>query len=120
MLIVTKVHIPEGSGEDLAAVARGFLSGVVLNNRLLIRHGLVPRLYESGVRWRNEPWRNECEEFADAVTCLERGWGDCEDLSAWLIAECHEAGETDADFRIYGRSRTIGGVVRTAMHVEVR
>lgn len=116
MLIVSRLHIPNNDPEALASVARGILHGVVLNNRLLIRARLVPRLYESGVRWRNEPWRGTFEEFADAYTCLKRGWGDCEDMSAWIVAECHEAGETKADFKIYGR--VVNG--KAAMHVQVR
>lgn len=120
MLIVTKVHTPDNDPIALAAIARGFLHGVVLVNRMLIRARLVPRLYESGVMWRQEPWRGQFEEFADALTCVQRGAADCEDCSAWLLAECYEAGEMGADFYITGRSRIVNGKPQASMHVSIR
>lgn len=66
--------------------ARAILRGVVGVDVELIRAGLVPPLYSADVRWQREP-RNGHEEFADALTVVRRGWGDCDDLAPWLVAD---------------------------------
>lgn len=81
-----------GDPRVVAMIARGFLKGVILQNRLLIRRGLVPLLYSSGVRFNPEPNAGRFEEFADALTVYRRGWGDCDDLCAWRCAEIQEQG----------------------------
>jgi len=58
----------------------------------------LPSLYESGVRYKNEPrdvWRH-------AVDVAREGWGDCEDLSAYRAAELRVSGEDpDAAVSLY-------------------
>lgn len=71
-------------------VAREFLGALVFLNRLLIQQKLVGPIYSSGVVYRHEP--PGVEEFADALTCTQRGWGDCDDLAAWRVAELNEMG----------------------------
>lgn len=130
MRIVTTINPQLTDPDQVAAVARYFLRGVVLANRMLIRAGLVPTLYKSGVRYRPEPWPSTCkncgaknapraeqctecgsrnlegvEEFADALTVLRRGWGDCDDLSPWRTAELQEAGDAKADSKISWKTR---------------
>lgn len=130
MRIVTTINPQLTDPDQVAAVARYFLRGVILANRMLIRAGLVPTLYKSGVRYRPEPWpctckrcgaqnppRAECctkcgsaeldrlEEFADALTVLKRGWGDCDDLSPWRTAELQESGDAGADSKISWKTR---------------
>jgi len=51
----------------------------------------VPSLYDSGVRYQREP--PGIEEFAAIPAVIERGWGDCDDLAAWRIAELRAHGE---------------------------
>lgn len=76
----------------------------------------IPPLYRSRVQFQPEPGPHE--EFADVITVLRRGWGDCDDLVAWRVAELQEAGEA-ADVRIYWRKpKTPGGEIR--MHAQVR
>lgn len=54
----------------------------------------TPSLYRSGVRYRREGTVEGMEERWDTIPqCLERGWGDCEDLSAWRAAELIVSGE---------------------------
>lgn len=56
-----------------------------INCDILQRDPTIPRLYESGVRYRPEdPGR---EEWQDVAETLRRGFGDCEDLACWLVAE---------------------------------
>lgn len=47
----------------------------------------LPPLYSTSVVYRPEPETNKCEEFADPYTVYERGWGDCDDLVIWRLAE---------------------------------
>jgi len=105
--LVTTVGVGTRDGKTLASLTQGFLRGVVACNRVAIRSARakgkpLPRLYESGVEYEREPWPEGVEEFADFVTILRRGWGDCDDLCAARVAELLEDGEA-ADCRIYWR-----------------
>lgn len=130
MRIVTNINPQLTDADHVATVARYFLRGVIMANRLLIRAGALPKLYTSGVRYRPEPWPSRCnkcgasnhprctkcaqcgagdlnfvEEFADALTVLKRGWGDCDDLAPWRAAELQEAGDDKADCKISWKVR---------------
>jgi hypothetical protein len=48
-----------------------------------------PPLYQSGVRYQRE---NGTEEWLDIPTIIEAGWGDCEDLACWRVAELRMKG----------------------------
>ncbi len=48
-------------------------------------HGSFPSIYEAGVKYRPEPVGSE--EFWSIHQLLDRGAGDCEDLSAARVAE---------------------------------
>ena len=110
----------------LALLARSVLEAVVEHNRYLLnlarKEGVgIPPLFESGVRFRNEPWAGvglaravgdarapALEEFAHLGIVMGRGWGDCAQLCAWRVAECREGWPigkppSDASFRIYCR-----------------
>lgn len=129
----------------LAGIANCLLEGVIWNNRYLLRRypGRFPPLYESGVRFRAEPWatmpaasryslRSQAsapdgfrqlgpiEQFAPYVTLLRRGFGDCAQLCAARVAELRELGEDDAALRYYCRSDGEGPSLRRWYHVEVR
>lgn len=131
-----------GAAEDqrtVALFAIPLLRIVVASNRLEMRRARkrgkpYPPLYESGIVYCREPWAGRIEEFADCATVLRRGWGDCDDLCAYRLAELQEGGERAArpcsrhviavtsckyclpgcDVRVYGRGRG------KPMHVEVR
>lgn len=45
----------------------------------------LPHLYASGVQYHVEP--PGLEEWQDVITTLERGWGDCEDLVGYRVAD---------------------------------
>lgn len=66
------------------------LEGLVqVNGLVLDKDPRIPPMYLAGVRWRAIPhsdWRR-----ADRIA-LE-GWGDCEGLSAWRVAELRRTGE---------------------------
>jgi hypothetical protein len=63
---------------------------VHLNELYLSRHPSTPRLYESGVRYMREPYRYE--QWIPIPRVLQQGGSDCEDLSAWRIAELRQKG----------------------------
>ena len=104
----------------IAALARGFLRGVVAVNRIYMWMFRLPRLYEAGIQFRPEPWqRRGLEEFADCLTVLRRGWGDCDDLAPFLCAELQEyEGDENADLRLYWRKDKRGRP--RLFHVQVR
>lgn len=100
MRIVVTIDPRKLEPELIALLAGEYLRGVVMRNRIAIRRGEVPPLYQAGVRYEREPWAGKYEEFADALTVYRRGWGDCDDLVAWRVAELREAGERNADVSI--------------------
>jgi hypothetical protein len=93
MRIVVTIDPRKLTPTQVALLAREHLRGVVARNRIAIRRGEVPRLYKAGVHYEREPWAGKYEEFADCLTVFRRGWGDCDDLVAWRVAELREAGE---------------------------
>jgi len=100
---------------------------VAVNMQLMKLHPAhFPPLYASGVRFQPEPWAGKLEEFAHALKVLQRGWGDCDDLCAFRVAELRvfgdrlagtppedgRGGNLPAALRIYGRGRK--------MHAQIR
>jgi hypothetical protein len=74
----------------------------------------LPPLYESGIVYQEEPQHGSGVECFDLpMVVLERGWGDCDDLCIYLIAELLsqniKAEASIADWKSQG-----------GMHVQVR
>ncbi len=69
------------------------LEALTTVNVLFLTTHHVPPLYQSGVRYQNEPrqWKNE--HFDTVPVVLKRGWGDCDDLAPWRCAELRHQGE---------------------------
>lgn len=72
------------------------LDALVAANRLLLRHNArIPKLYDSGVRYRREA-RNaqgqRKEEWRTIVEILKNRGGDCEDLVCYRVSENLENG----------------------------
>ena len=72
----------EESIEDLSAMLDCLIR---IDENFLRRRPDVPLLYQSGVRYQEEPLG--AEFWRDIPTTLRYGEGDCEDLACWLIAE---------------------------------
>ncbi len=110
------------SGEDrwlrhsrtMGIVLREVLRALTTVNQLYIQSHHVPLLYESGVKYREEPSGKLCfkqaqrshvgkdfaigltgpvEDFAAIPVVIGRMWGDCDDLAPWRCAELREQGE---------------------------
>ena len=114
----------------VARIARGFLQGVILQNRVLLRQARsrgrpYPELYKAGVQFKREPKPKHglprIQEMVDLRTVIERGWGDCKHLTAWRVAELQEAEDPGATIKIYWRVKRVNGRLRPSMyHAEVR
>lgn len=102
-------------GLQTALILRPILNALVEANRRFLRAHNVPGIYESGVRYANEP-PGTIEEFAAIPVMLKRGWGDCDDLAPWRVAELREQGEM-ARIRIQWKPMRDG---RKMFHVLVR
>lgn len=76
----------------------------------------LPRLYESGVRYRREPPGREWWETAMDV--IEAGVGDCEDLSSYRAAELRLDGVPARVRIVPTRRRTYHAVVEVAGRLE--
>ena len=74
----------------------------------------APWLYESGVRYEEEPPGRD--EWQDIPETIERREGDCEDLACWRLAELRVRSLEDARPFV---KRTVYGP-RTIYHVAVR
>lgn len=97
---IVRVELADGlTPGALRALLRAL---VETNMDQLRRHPRMPQLYGSGVRYQREGR----ERFSDAAATLRRGYGDCEDLAAWRVAELRNAGE---DARPAFRLRTFVG-----------
>ena len=99
--LVANIATAAPDRRTVAMFAIPLLRIVVASNRLEMRAARkrgkpYPPLYESGVVYCREPWSGRIEEFADCGTVYERGWGDCDDLCAFRLAELLEAGERPA------------------------
>lgn len=95
----------------LERVNAACVSGLAVVDYELLALVTVPRLYESGVRYR----RDKTERWKDIVSVLRIGFGDCKDLVAWRIAELWRDGER-ADI-VSKLARLPGELV---FHVQIR
>lgn len=75
-------------------------ANVLVNQQYLRMHPQTPLLYQSGVRYQNEPAGQGYEDFALIPAILERGWGDCDDLAPYRVAELRERFGEAATIRI--------------------
>ena len=67
-----------------------FMQALVQSDILWLRnHPECPTIYGSKVVYQIE---EDGEEWQDIPTTLEKGFGDCEDLATWRVAELRHAG----------------------------
>ena len=79
---------------------------------LHLRHRSYPKLYESGVVYRRE---DRTENWLDIPHVIKAGWGDCEDLVFWRVAELRHQKIKAAPF---AKWRRVNGVYK--YHALVR
>lgn len=91
------VNLGEGSSgwlqnsRQLAHIIRMLLETLVDVDLTYLSTHNAPCIYESGVRYQMEPPGKE--EFAAVPVVIARGWGDCDDLACWRVAELRKHGE---------------------------
>jgi len=79
--------------EALTGLARAFMFGLAVDP--------LPPLYTTAVRYQPEPASGSgTEEWADPWSVHARGWGDCDDLVMWRLAELLIAGEVGAGISV--------------------
>lgn len=83
-----------------------------VNREFLEAYPATPSLYTSGVLYRLE---TNSEIWQDIPATLARGFGDCEDLACWRIAELQAQGINAMPYVTWRKS---GG--RTIYHALVR
>ena len=89
-----------------------FLEGLSRHNQALLAQYKYPRLYEARVRYLRE---EGTEEWLDIPHVIQAGWGDCEDLACWRVAELRRDGYAASPFVKF---RYVGGAFRYHVLVE--
>jgi len=108
------------SDDQYSRIVRALAEVAVQVNRSFLReYPATPRLYSSGVQYKNEPI-GSVDELVDVPTICNRGWGDCFHLAAWRVAELREDGEERASIRVQRKRMTLGGRSAKVYHVLVR
>lgn len=99
---------------------RVLLQALFLTDCLYLRdHPDTPDLYDSGVRYQDEP--PGAEDWNDISTVLRLGFSDCEDLACWRAAELKMKHGVDAhpDFS-YQVKQASDGSALYLYHIFVR
>lgn len=81
------------SPDELASIVKGLVEGAAMGAASLRQKLPFPELYSSGVVYREEDSPDGVEEFTLPWQTWERGWGDCDDLCIWRLADLYSAGE---------------------------
>lgn len=93
-----------------------FLEALTRCNVLWLEsHPTTPMLYQSGVVYKQE---KNSEAWLDIPHVIENGWGDCEDLAAWRVAELRFRHRVQARPYLKWYHRPKEGF--TLYHVQVR
>jgi hypothetical protein len=83
-----RVDLFRSENERVASerVMLALLAGLCLQNMNFLKsHPDAPLLYKSGVRYKREARGQEV--WQDIPNLLRSGYGDCEDLACWRVAE---------------------------------
>ena len=108
----TFAPIPARDSEGMAFYVKCLIEGHAKGCAPLLRKWKLPPLMRSGVKFAYEPGHGSgVEDFALPLTVYTRGWGDCDDLCIWKIAE-----ELAAGRKASCRTSWLNG----GMHVQVR
>lgn len=95
MVFLFQVDGWERSPEKDHGIIRHLVQAQANINLPFVVSGRYPRLYHSGVRYKEETDgdRARIEVFRDIPSVLARGGSDCNNLTAWRKAEKDAAGE---------------------------
>lgn len=76
-----------GKGRDLSRTIRDHIMSQAEAWAEELKSNPLPPFYQCGIRYRPEPLRAPCEEWVDPYTVKQRGYGDCDDMVIWRLAE---------------------------------
>lgn len=85
-----------------------------INLEYLSAYPQTPLLYQSGVRYRDDSY-TKFDEWCDIPTTLARGWGDCDDLVPWRIAELWRDGVRNATGMAIAQKLSNGSILFHAL-----
>jgi hypothetical protein len=72
---------------EFSGWVNGAVETLIMSNRTWLARNPVPPLYKTKVIYQREPPEWNSEHFDAIPVVLQRGWGDCDDLVSWRIAE---------------------------------
>lgn len=114
MIIHVEVDGPEfESPEFFALYVLGLCNAMLPHAREQVKR--LPPLFQSGVRFRPEPVGYE--SFVPPSVVYRRGYGDCQHLCLWRVAELQNAGDP-ASFKIQWMSLALSP--QRMFHVQTR
>jgi hypothetical protein len=99
------------SADELAEIVKSLVEGAAMGAANLRSRLPFPQLYDSGVVYKVEDSPDEIEEFTFPWVTLARGYGDCDDLCIWRLADLYTAGE---------RARCTVQYRGSELHVQIR
>lgn len=85
------VQTPGRTPEQEAWIVKCTLEGLAKAASPFMRS--LPKLYGSGIRFQREPNHGKWEEFDLPWVVAARGWGDCDDLVIYRLAELLSQGK---------------------------
>lgn len=100
----------------LAYVIKQALEATIFANRIYLRTHHAPMLYESGIRYEEEPAGQPYEDFAAVPVVLSRGWGDCFPRGTLLLNDSYQFVPVEAlepGMKIWGYDRWSEVVARS-------
>lgn len=101
-----------GDRHDLVMALANAL--VNINAAYLDKVPNTPLLYESGVTYHNQPGEQhpgQLDRWRDIPRLIQAGYGACEDLAAWRVAELNAGGETGARIGVITQQSPVDGSV---------
>jgi hypothetical protein len=111
MRVVCDIPLEVGGGQAVKALL-DCLSDIWAAQ---LRRKPLPPLYSTGVRYEREPNAGQWEDFKPPYRTFEDGFGDCDDLVLWRVAELKAKGER-ASVQCLVKADPTG----LKMHVRVR
>ena len=72
-------------------ILKAYISGFALINQVFLRRFQVPRIYVSGIKYKDENPDSD-NPLMNCLEVIDRRGGDCKSLTAWRLAELWEDG----------------------------
>lgn len=108
----TTTDAPISDPRLMALFVKAQIEGCAEGFKLCLKPWGLPSLYRSGVKFRHAPEHGSGREwFSSPLATFRRGFGDCDQLVIWRIAELRAAGVPASCRAIW---------IGNSLHVQVR